>query len=397
MDMTGLQQSKFDRTRNAEFNGAERESCRDSLCTDPGKGDAPSPESFSKNRARIKAWCRRLKTIARRAPPSQAALPIIKSAMTNTTMAAAIKIGLNTHHHDHAITPHSFNTMKAIVSKPVNPMPLELELELLISFSPAPSAGSRAGCLVKQPFHPHAESARSDRMPRMPSLVLAILNSTRQTIPQKALNLFHVSDGELRGVVCEKPNQNKRRPLTRVSDLARRSAFSFFIESRLKAVNKLNFDFASQVCVIRHGEICDSEIIRPQLLNDVMAGIPSPLEASALTYIQNRIAIKDGINAANIWQGARIGAGDGRPFFDVGYRGHAAPLRCCQNLFNALDFFGRRLFPFVFNQRKAAALDFGTAREVKLFKPFPRARYFNVEPRLDFLFHAHNSPTEINL
>jgi len=40
-----------------------------------------------------------------------------------------IQIGDKTHHHDHVILPISFNTIKTIVKRPVNPIPLELLLE----------------------------------------------------------------------------------------------------------------------------------------------------------------------------------------------------------------------------------------------------------------------------
>lgn len=54
--------------------------------------------------------------------------------MTNSTMPMLIHIGLITHHHDQLIILHSLRTMKAIVSKPVKPMPLDDVFESLILF-----------------------------------------------------------------------------------------------------------------------------------------------------------------------------------------------------------------------------------------------------------------------
>lgn len=49
-----------------------------------------------------------------------------------------IQMGDSTHHQDHAITPVSLRTMKAIVKAPTNPIPpLELdELELFVIRTP---------------------------------------------------------------------------------------------------------------------------------------------------------------------------------------------------------------------------------------------------------------------
>jgi hypothetical protein len=48
-------------------------------------------------------------------------------AIPRTTVEATLShIGLSTHHHDHLITLHSFNTMKASVNNEVNEIPFEM-------------------------------------------------------------------------------------------------------------------------------------------------------------------------------------------------------------------------------------------------------------------------------
>jgi hypothetical protein len=55
-------------------------------------------------------------------------------AKISSTKAIGIHIGARTHHHDHAMYFVSFNTTKAIVSKPQKPIPEleELLFELII-------------------------------------------------------------------------------------------------------------------------------------------------------------------------------------------------------------------------------------------------------------------------
>jgi hypothetical protein len=51
-------------------------------------------------------------------------------AMNTSQKPIAKSIGDNTHHHDHVMTPRSFNVIKTIVRSPTKPIPaLELELE----------------------------------------------------------------------------------------------------------------------------------------------------------------------------------------------------------------------------------------------------------------------------
>lgn len=47
---------------------------------------------------------------------------------------AGIKIGYKTHHHDHAMTFVSFNTIKTIVNNPPNPIPFDAVDSLLMCF-----------------------------------------------------------------------------------------------------------------------------------------------------------------------------------------------------------------------------------------------------------------------
>lgn len=62
----------------------------------------------------------------------------IKMGMiTSRNIETAMRIGDQTHHHDQSIYPVSFKTIKAIVRRPVNPMPpLEDELELSLTIAP---------------------------------------------------------------------------------------------------------------------------------------------------------------------------------------------------------------------------------------------------------------------
>lgn len=55
--------------------------------------------------------------------------PII---IKNKTSSTITHIGDKTHHQDHAITPHNFNTMKVSRRRPGNVMPLESDLELIL-------------------------------------------------------------------------------------------------------------------------------------------------------------------------------------------------------------------------------------------------------------------------
>jgi hypothetical protein len=50
----------------------------------------------------------------------------------NNASAIVIQMGLRTHHQDHTITLVSLSTIKTMVNKPVNPMPLFVVVELLL-------------------------------------------------------------------------------------------------------------------------------------------------------------------------------------------------------------------------------------------------------------------------
>ena len=65
-----------------------------------------------------------------------AASYLIRKAIATIRIARImeIQIGDRTHNQDQAITPHSFSTMKTMVSSPVKPMPVEEDL-LSIFFS----------------------------------------------------------------------------------------------------------------------------------------------------------------------------------------------------------------------------------------------------------------------
>lgn len=58
---------------------------------------------------------------------------MIKTIIATIPIENEIQIGDNTHHQDHVIAFINFNTIKATVNKPANPIPPEFEL---LFFSP---------------------------------------------------------------------------------------------------------------------------------------------------------------------------------------------------------------------------------------------------------------------
>lgn len=54
---------------------------------------------------------------------------ITAAIIITLAMAIGISVGLKTHHHDHAICPRSFRTIKTMVNAPKNPMPPEADAE----------------------------------------------------------------------------------------------------------------------------------------------------------------------------------------------------------------------------------------------------------------------------
>ena len=64
-------------------------------------------------------------------------IKMMATAQVTSTMVIPIKTGLSTHHQLQLMTPVSFRTMNAVVSKPAKPTPFE-ELELVLMALPFP-------------------------------------------------------------------------------------------------------------------------------------------------------------------------------------------------------------------------------------------------------------------